>query len=97
MNKQKLHIPSLILGIAALATTWATFGISGIVCGIIGMALARKAKLEYRTAAGFVMSMIAVIASAIMLFVFAMMLLVLVFMPGSVGAHYIRDTIWFLD
>ena len=96
MNKQKLHVPSLALGIVALVTTWVTFGISGIVCGIIGMSLSKKAKNEYKATAGFVLSLIAVIVSAIMLIVFAMLLLVLVLMPNSLGAHYIRDIVWFL-
>ena len=96
MTKKTMHVPSLVLGIIALATTWVTIGISGIVCGVIGINLSKKAKHEYRTTAGFVLSVIAVVVSAILLVVLAMMLLVVFLMPNSVGASFIRDVVWFL-
>ena len=91
MVKKPLHIPSLIMGILAIASFWFTFGISGIVCGIIGMNLARKNRYEYKSSAGFVLSLISVIISIIILTIFLTCFLILKLMPDSIGAYYIQD------
>ena len=93
MNTQTNHTPSFVLGLVAIISTWFTFGISGIVCGIIGMVLASKNKREYNTTAAFVLSLIALIVGIIILAVVTCMLLVLVVMPDSIGAYYILDLI----
>ena len=90
MEKQRIHIPSLVMGIVAIATLWFTFGVSGVVCGVIGIVLARKARTEYRTSAGFGLSLVALVISSVLLTIFVLMLLVIILMPGSVGAYYIQ-------
>jgi len=91
MVKKPLHKPALILGIVAIATFWFTFGISGLVCAIISLNLARKHKFEYNTTAGSVLSLIALILSALILVVLALRLLVVLIIPDSIGAYYIQD------
>jgi len=91
MAKKPLHKPSLILGIVAIVTLWITFGISGLVCGIIGLNLAGKNKTEYNTTAGGVLSLIAQIFSTIILVIIVCCVVVLKLMPDSIGAYYIQD------
>lgn len=64
-----LHVPSLVLGIVGIIITWFTIGIGGLICGIIGIVLSKRAKGQYRTTAGFVLSLVSVILSAIILIV----------------------------
>ena len=96
MNKKTLHIPSLVLGIIALITTWVTFGITGIIFGAIGLALSGRAKYEYRTTAGFVLSLIALIISIIILIICIITLLLFILIPASIAAEFARDVLWFL-
>ena len=93
MAAKPRHIPSLVLGIIAIASLWFTLGISGLVCGIIGINLANKNRNYYNTSTGFVLSLISLIISAFVLFIFAMFILILVMAPNSIGAYYIRDMI----
>jgi|GEM_PF-5629037 len=92
-NKYPLHIPSLVLGIIGLVSFWFTLGISGVVCGIVGMNLTKKAKGEYRVTAGFVLSLISTIIGAIFVMISLFGIAVLILMPDSIGAYYIRDMI----
>ncbi|MCL1896496.1 MAG: hypothetical protein FWG03_08120 [Clostridiales bacterium] len=96
MNNKTLHIPSLVLGIIALTTTWVTFGITGIILGIIGIALSRRAKYEYRTTVGFVLSLVALIISVIILIVCIIALLLFILVPASIAAEFARDVFRFL-
>lgn len=91
MVKKPHHIPSLVLGIIAIASLWFTCGISGLVCGIIGVNLANKNRQNYNSKIGFVLSLVALIISVLVLFVFAMFVIVLIKMPDSIMAYYIRD------
>ena len=61
------HTPSLVLGIIAIIGLWFTAGILGIVCGIIGMVMAQKAKYTHKTTVGFVLSIIALIIGVLAL------------------------------
>ena len=90
-HNRPLYIPSLILGIAALASLWFTIGISGVVCGIIGIIISRKNKYQYNTSAGFVLNLIALIIGSIFLIIIGMFLLVVFLFPNSVGAYYVQD------
>ena len=93
MTTKPLHKPTLIMGIVAIATLWFTLGISGLVCGIIGLNLAGKNKYQYKTAAGGVLSLIALIISSIILVISVCIILILKLMPDSIGAYYIMDII----
>ena len=92
-TKKPLHKPTLIMGIVAIATLWFTLGISGLVCGIIGLNLAGKNKYQYKTIAGSVLSAIALIISSIIVVINACLILILKLMPDSIGAYYIMDII----
>jgi len=85
------HTPSLILGIVSIVSLWFTFGVSGVVLGIIGIVLARNNRQAYNTNAGFVLCLISLIIGGIFLVVVGMGLLILFLMPDSIGAYYIRD------
>ena len=61
------HTPSLILGILALVTPWFTAGVGGIICGIIGMVLAKKAADAYKTTVGKILSIIGLIIGIVVL------------------------------
>ena len=91
MAMKPFHKPSLVLGIIAIVSTWFTLGILGLICGIIGVSLARKNMDEYNTTAGAVLSLIALIVSIIILIVVACFIFVLKLAPDSIGAYYIED------
>jgi len=74
-------MPSLILGIIAIVSLWFTLGISGLVCGIIGVALAKKNKDQYKTTVGFVLSLVSIIISAIVLVV----MIAMIALVGALG------------
>lgn len=73
-EKRPLHVPSLVLGLVAIATSWVTAGIHGIVCGAIGIVLARKAKYTHEATAGFVLSLIGLIISILTLVIGGLLL-----------------------
>ena len=89
--KKPVHIPSLVLGIVAIASLWFTFGVSGLVCGIIGINLAQKRKFEYNSNPGFVLNIVSLSISIIFLIIVVLCLFVIFLMPDSIGAYYIRD------
>ena len=80
------HMPSLILGIVALVGLWFTIGLAGVICGGIGIGMARKAKLEYKTTAGFVMSLIGLIIGIIVLLVWVAIFAVAGAAFGALGS-----------
>jgi len=59
-----LHIPSLVIGIIALILAFTT-GFGGLILGIIGVILSKKAKYEYKTGVGFGLSLAGLIIGAI--------------------------------
>ena len=66
-NRQKpAHVASIIIGIVAILSFFGfiTMGIPSIVCGIIGMVIAEKAKSDYSTNAGSLLSTIGLIMGA---------------------------------
>ena len=63
--KKPLCVQSLILGIAAVVGSFPTLGIAGIVCGIVGIVLARKYRFTHRTRAGFILSLIGLILGVV--------------------------------
>ncbi|MDR1795923.1 MAG: hypothetical protein LBR44_00525 [Clostridiales Family XIII bacterium] len=85
-----LGLVSLVGGIVTVAFT---LGLVGIVCGIIGIVVARKNAARYKTTAGCVLSIIGIILCAIIAVSF---LVLLKLMPDSLGAYYLRDVISFL-
>ena len=89
--KKPLHKPSLIIGIVAIVSLWFTLGVSGIVLGIIGTIIARKKSSEYNSITGSVLSLIAIIISAVILIIVLMSLAIIFIMPDSIGAYYLQD------
>jgi len=62
---RRLHVPSLLVGLAALALAFFT-GYGGIALGIVGLILARRAREKYASATGHMFSFIALIVGAFM-------------------------------
>ena len=87
------HNPSLVLGIISIATLWFTAGVSGFVCGIIGLVSASRNRYAYNTSAGFVLSLLSLIVSIIILTIVVSIIFVLITMPDSIGAYYILSLI----
>jgi len=74
--KKPLCVQSLILGIAAVAGSLPTLGIAGIVCGIVGIVMARKYRFTNRTKAGFILSLIGLILGVVIPVVFIVIIVV---------------------
>ena len=81
------------MGVISIVSLWFTLGVSGLVFGIIGISLASKNRRTYKTGAGFVLSIVALIISAIFLVVVLMSIVIVFLMPDSIGAYFIRD-VW---
>ena len=89
--KKPAYKPSLILGIIAIASLWFTLGLSGLVCGIISINLARTNRQEYNTTAGFVLGQVSVFIGIVILTIVVSCVAVIVIMPHSIGAYYLQD------
>ena len=76
----QLHVPSLIVGIVALILAFTT-GFGGLILGIVGVILAKKAKETHKTTIGFVLSLIGLIIGAIVTIIF----IVAIAFLGAVG------------
>ena len=63
--EKPMHMPSLILGIVSIVTCW--IPVVPVICGIIGMILAMKKKIEYKTTVGLVLSIIGLVLGIIFL------------------------------
>ena len=86
------HKTSHVLGIVAIVSLWFTAGLSGVVCGIIGIVSARRNKHTHDTTSGFVLCLVSLIFGAIILILVVFFLLFMfIFAPDSIGAYYIRD------
>ncbi|MCL2111175.1 MAG: hypothetical protein FWH32_02770 [Clostridiales bacterium] len=64
-----LHVPSLVVGILALVFALTT-GFVGLILGIVGVVMAKKAKNEYKTGVGFGLSLAGLIIGAIITIIF---------------------------
>jgi len=84
-QKTPAHIPSLVLGIIAIVTLWFTIGFTGIVLGIIGIVLARRARFSHNSKAGFGLSLASLIIGALLL---AAAFLGLLAYIGAIGNWY---------
>jgi hypothetical protein len=85
---------SLVLGIISIATCW-LYGVPGLICGIIAIALHQKDKRVYlsnptkyeqsfkTSKAGFICGIIGLSLSALMLIY---VVIVLVFVAGAIGS-----------
>jgi len=62
INDKPNHKPSIILGVIALALVFT--GIGGLVAGIVGVVVARKARLKY-SLGGFWVSLLGLILGAV--------------------------------
>ncbi|WP_130868747.1 hypothetical protein [Intestinimonas massiliensis (ex Afouda et al. 2020)] len=87
-NGKSLATASMVLGIVGLVFTFFINGLIGLILGIIGLVLAGKAKQQgfegsMRTA-GFVMSLISVIAGVLM-FVLALACVATI---GAIGMSF---------
>ena len=67
-QKKDVYMPSLILGIIAIATFW-FIGFTSILLGAIGLALTRGRKEAYRTMPGFILSLVG-LALGVVMFVY---------------------------
>jgi len=84
-QKKPLHVPSLVIGIIAIVSLWFTIGFTGIILGIIGIALARRARLSRNSKAGFGLSLAGLIIGALL---FAAAFLGLLAYIGAIGNWY---------
>ena len=64
-QKPPTHVPSLVIGIIAIATLWFSVGFTGIILGIIGIVLARKARFSYNSKTGYGLSLASLIVGAV--------------------------------
>ena len=55
--ERRLHIPSLLVGLASLALAFFT-GFGGVAAGIVGLVLARRAREKYMSVTGHLLSLI---------------------------------------
>ena len=60
VQEREQYMPSIVLGAIAVITCWA-FGLSSIILGITGMALAYANRITHKTAGGFIVSAIGMI------------------------------------
>ena len=87
-QKMPTHVPSLVIGIVAIVTLWFTIGFTGIVLGIIGIVLARRARISHNSKAGFRLSLASLIIGALLL---AAAFLGLLAYIGAIGNWYRPD------
>jgi len=67
--ERKTYYPSFLLGVIAIATFYLTLGVSGIVCSVAGILLARSVMATHNIKLGFILCVIGFILGVAMLIV----------------------------